>query len=319
MIIRLGYVAMSQKLKNCSPSQTITLGRLNKIAGNENKIYKLRAVTRSNLNNTMRILYHTIANGIYLYRFTSKLVPLATHPATEGWDYIEDCREEFIKIGTIVKKHGLRVSAHPDHFTLLNSTRKEVIKKSIADLLYHHRILEGMGLDGSAKLVMHVGSNQGGKEASLKRFQKNFLDLPAALQNRLVLENDDRQYTAEDVLELCNKLKLPMVLDFHHYKCCNRGENISRILPDIFHTWNASGLPPKMHISSSRNNKNPRSHADDINLKDFFELIELILPLGKDVDIMIEAKNKDLAVFNLVQKLKLFPDFHFKENGVILL
>ena len=42
----------------------------------------------------------------------------------------------------------------------------------------------------------------------------------------IVLENDDKIYGVKDVLAVCEKLHIPMVLDYHHFKCHNEGENI---------------------------------------------------------------------------------------------
>ena len=87
MQVRLGYVAISLEHKNCSPSKTITVANYEKIAGEENRLNRLRRITGENLRNSMRLLYYNAANHIHVFRFTSKLVPLATHPLVRGWDY----------------------------------------------------------------------------------------------------------------------------------------------------------------------------------------------------------------------------------------
>lgn len=46
----------------------------------------------------------------------------------------------------------MRVSAHPDHFTLLNSPDEGVVKASLADLAYHAGLLDAMGLGEDAKI-----------------------------------------------------------------------------------------------------------------------------------------------------------------------
>ena len=74
--------------------------------------------------------------------------------------------------------------------------------------------------------------------------------LPRAVRSRLVIENDDRTYSAKDTLKLCQKAGVPMVFDLHHHLCRNDGEDFRDLLPDIFATWR--DRPPKVHLSSPK-------------------------------------------------------------------
>ena len=192
MIFRLGYVAMTLNLVDSSPSGTITVKRFSNLSDDESRLYQLRKITKKNLKNTLRILRYNKASNIKVYRFTSKLVLLATHPLTESWDYIEDFKKEFQDIGDFVKGNDFRVSAHPDHYTLLNSKSKDVIASSIKDLDYHVKLFEAMGLgDFRYKLVLHIGGLYNNKEESIARFKENFIKLPDRISKRIILENDD--------------------------------------------------------------------------------------------------------------------------------
>ena len=57
-IVRLGYVAMSTELKNCSPSQTMTYKQFEKYSNKEDAILKLEKIARSNIENCLRLLKH---------------------------------------------------------------------------------------------------------------------------------------------------------------------------------------------------------------------------------------------------------------------
>lgn len=305
MIFRLGYVAMTLKLEDCSPSTTVTVTNFNRLPDDETKLYRLRKITRKNLHNTMRILRYNEAYNIKVFRFTSKLVPLATHPLTEGWDYAKDFEAEFKEIGDLVKSRDFRVSAHPDHYTLINSKSDEVIESSIRDLDYHARVFEAMGLeDYKYKLVMHIGGLYKDKEKSIERFKENFIKLPDRIRNRIILENDDKSYTASDVLRICKDLKVPMVLDVHHHSCVNNGEKLEDLLPQVFDTWNGEAFNPKIHFSSPKSPKSFRSHADDIDIDEFRGFLDITKKVGRDFDVMLEAKNKDVALLNLSAKLE---------------
>lgn len=316
MLVRLGYVAMTLNLKDCSPSGTVTVKTLTGLPDEDARLYRLRRITRANLHSTLRILRYNKAYNIDVYRFTSKLVPLATHPMVAHWDYIEDFKDELREIGDFVKENDFRVSAHPDHYTLINSTSKKVLEDSIRDLDYHVKLFEAMGLeDYKYKLVMHIGGVYKDKESSVERFKENYEKLPDRIRKRLMLENDDKVYTARDVLNICNDLKVPMVLDVHHHNCVNNGERLDEMLGEIFDTWKDEYFSPKIHFSTPKSCKDFRSHADDIDINEFYEFLGIAKGIGRDFDVMLEAKNKDTALLNLTEELKRLDEINWINEG----
>lgn len=304
MVFRLGYVAMTLNLEDCSPSGTVTALNLNKLADENARRYKLRQITRKNLQNQLRILKYNKALEISVYRLTSKLVPLATHPLTAEWDYSNEFRQEFEEIGSFIRENNFRISAHPDHFTLLNSHNPSVHEASIKDLEYHIGLFEAMGLGAEYKLVLHVGGLYKDKQSSIERFKENFEKLPVRIRERIMLENDDKSYTARDVSSICNDLNIPMVLDVHHHQCANNGETLGELLPLVFGTWKNQMLPPKLHFSSPKSQKDFRSHADNIECDAFIGFLDAAKKTGIDFDIMLEAKNKDSALIKLSSELE---------------
>lgn len=316
MKFRLGYVAMTLNLEDCSPSGTVTHSTYGKLSSEKAKMYKLQKIANKNLFNTLRILKYNKAMNISVYRLTSKLIPLATHPDLHSWNYIDDFSDGLQEIGKFVRENGLRVSAHPDHYTLLNSPVNKVLEDSIRDLDYHVQLFEAMGLDGSEyKLVLHVGGVYGNKQDSIERFCHNFIGLPDRIRKRLIIENDDKSYNTYDVLELCQKLSIPMVLDVHHHNCICREGNLETLLPDIFNTWNHEYYPPKIHFSSPKNNKDFRSHADLIDYNEFIGFLETAAKVNRDFDVMLEAKSKDTALLKLSGQLASSADIKQINNG----
>lgn len=170
MRISFGYVAMSVIVEECSPSKTITFQNWSKIDSEKARFSRLGSIARENLQNTQRLFYHNQAHDIKVFRLTSKLVPLATHPAAQDWDWMAELSDQLKLLGDYAQANSFRLSAHPDHFTLLNSPREEVTEASIRDLEYHLKIMEGMGLDSSAKLVIHVGGCYKNKKVSMETF-----------------------------------------------------------------------------------------------------------------------------------------------------
>lgn len=318
MIINFGYVAISMSLKDCSPNRTITLKELKKLDRSQwGK--KLCAVASENLGNTVRILRYNKAYGIKLYRFTSKLVPLCTHEELREWKWQEQLREDFIRVGDCVRETGIRISTHPDHFTLLNSPRKEVTDASIRDLDYHCTMYELMGLGREYKMVLHIGGIYSSKEDSIKRFCNNFLSLDDRIRSRIILENDDKLYNVAEVLGICRSVGTPMVLDIHHDRCNPSKYDVKEMIGDIFETWKGEPYPPKVHLSSPKSEKDQRSHHDYIEPDSFVSFLEGIKDKAGNFDVMIEAKMKDKALFKLVEDLKVYSGISIYGDASICL
>jgi UV DNA damage endonuclease len=312
MKIDLGYVAISMKLKEASPNKTVTLKNLEKL-DRSTWYSKVEVLARQNIANTIRILRYNKAYGIKLYRFTSKIVPLATHPELNEWDWRDILKLDFEELGRAVKETEIRVSTHSDHFVLLNSPKQEVLDNSIKDLDYHCTMFELMGLGPEYKIILHIGGMYKNKEDSIKRFYEGFSQLSNRIRSRIILENDDKLYTMEDVLVICKYLKLPMVLDIHHDMCNPSSIKVKDLIVDVFNTWEGEIFKPKIHLSSPKSEKEIRSHHDYINADEFAAFLKEIKGLTGDFDVMIEAKMKDMALFKLMADMKRY-DF-IKKTG----
>lgn len=308
MIVRLGFVAMSMELQNASPSKTMTYKYFQKIVDREAAVGNLERIARSNLETTLRLLKHCVASEIHFYRLTSKLVPLATHEALYDWNYISPILDELREIGTFVKEHDLRVDFHPDHFVLINSPKSEVLKNSVHTLMLHYKLLGGMEIDPRHRCVMHVGGNYKETDKSLERFVDNWMLVPHALQQMIMLENDDTSFTLGDTLYLCEKLEIPLVFDYHHHLAYHRDQNWQVHWNRVVQTWDISKLPIKMHISSPKSEKTFRHHADFVDPNMFFTFLHEIKGSVKQIDCMIEAKMKDHALFALVEECRRRED-----------
>ncbi|HEY9702057.1 MAG TPA: UV DNA damage repair endonuclease UvsE, partial [Allocoleopsis sp.] len=155
---------------------------------------RLLETVENNLNCTLNILKYNKENGFYFFRISSELVPFASHPINEveWWKLFDKKLEE---IGKFIKENNMRISMHPDQFVLINSPDEKIFQKSLKDLEYHCRILEGMGLDSSAKIQIHVGGVYNDKPKAIERFIDRYNKLPLNIKNRLVIENDDKSYS----------------------------------------------------------------------------------------------------------------------------
>lgn len=306
MKVRLGYVALSKALDDVTTSSTITY--TNYINKNYNTS-KLLEITKNNLDSLYKIIKYNVKNNFHFYRLTSKLVPLATHDKVD-FDYITPFLDEYKKIGKLINDNNIRVDTHPDQYAVLNSMDSKIVKNTVEILKYHYKIMEALGIKDKI-IILHVGSSACGKKASITRFINNFNKLPDYIKKCIAVENDDKVYNIKDVLELCHKINVPMVLDYHHFICNNEKEDINDYLKEIIDTWD--GKLPKMHFSSpkSKLKKEFRSHSNYINKECFIEFINILKKQDKDIDIMLEAKAKDDAISRLVRCLKYETNYKF--------
>ncbi|CAM3835457.1 UV DNA damage repair endonuclease UvsE [Mesobacillus zeae] len=301
MIIKMGYVSHSISLWDASPARTLTFTRYNQLSDVE-RAEKLLEVTRKNLESTIRMVHYNIAHNIPLYRMSSSLVPLATHPEVR-WDFVAPFREEWRKLGDLVKAGDLRTSFHPSQFTLFTSPHEDVTDNAVIDMEYHYQMLEAMGLEDEAVINIHIGGAYGNKEETLPRFHENLRKLPPAIKKRMTLENDDKTYNSDETLAVCEKEGIPFVFDIHHH-LANRGEkSLEELIPACFATWKNIGLRPKIHISSPKSDKAYRSHSDFVDPDYIKPLLDVLKKIGQDADFMIEAKLKDQAVLKLAEDL----------------
>ena len=281
-IRNIGFACMS--LKCNTKYKTFRLANFN-----EHKLYQ---TVLHNIKETERTIRQCSIDGIKMFRLSSDIVPFATHEVVKGIDFMSWIRNDLKNIGKLCKDNEIRFSMHPSQIVNINSPSKDVVKASIKDLIYHYNILNSMRLemDDDFNIIIHVGGMYGDKVEAIKRFIKVFNKLPEQLRNHIVLENDDKSYTINDVMEIHKYTGVKIVLDIHHMYCNN---DISELdLKSVFDTW--GGKIPKIHISSPKSDKEFRSHADVIDFdycKEFLKQAE-----GYEFDVMLECKNKDLAV-----------------------
>ncbi|ORY85731.1 UV-endonuclease UvdE-domain-containing protein [Protomyces lactucae-debilis] len=156
-------------------------------------------------------------------------------------------------------------------------------------------------------MILHLGGMYGDKEATLARFRTNYAKLSDPIKRRLVLENDDMSWSVTDLLPLCQELDIPLVLDWHHHNVVHDEQfregtlDILLLLPAIAETWKRKGIKQKMHMSEPKLPNHPlpsqrRSHS---------QRIYHMPPCADDMDLMLEAKDKEQAVFELSKTYNL--------------
>lgn len=311
MKIRLGYLGTPNSF--LEGSHTMTLKQYQKI---EEPLKKLEEIIFNNLKILEKIIEFNYQNKIFFYRISANLFPLKT---VQNIDYSLDKFQSICeRIGQKIKKYGMRVDIHADHFLILNSRKKEVQDISIKMLNTYQEFFDLLKIAG--KVILHIGSKYQSKEEGLKVFEMVFLKLNKCLQEMIVLENDDKTYTVTETLLLCEKLQIPMVLDYHHFLCNHEPkEKINDFLTRILNTWRFTNLNPKMHFSSPKNNKEKRTHHFYIDYHSFLKFINILEKFNIDIDIMLECKGKEESLLKLTRQIKFYKPLKIKNNTIYLL
>lgn len=299
--IRMGYACICNALDSTSSSNYTYTEYLK-----NNDLDKLNKVIISNLEALEEIIDYNIKNNIHFYRMSSKIIPLATKDDVI-FDYIDKYRDYYDRIGKKIESSNMRVDFHPDQFAVLNSTKQEVVDNTIKILDYHYKLLNALGVEEKA-LVLHIGGNTFGKANSIRRFINSFNKLPTYLKETIVIENDDKIFNVDDCIKISREIRTPIVLDYHHHNCNKSDLNMKEVID----SW--GGRIPKMHFSSPRNKKDFRSHSEYVSSDDFISFIDILKKYDRDIDIMIEAKAKDDALFRLVRELKYKTDYKFIDD-----
>ena len=278
------------------------------------------------------ILDYLASKDIRFYRMSSDLAPYATHPDMPRFhSMVAESDAELAAVGQKARDLGIRLTFHPSQYILINTPDEDVLQKSFNDLASQADMLDRMGMDANGVLVTHVGGIYGDRAAARERWVRNYARLPEAARRRLVLENDDLRFGADDVLWIQERTGVRLIFDIHHHNCFNPArlpmvETFGKFLA----SW-PEGQTPKMHFSSPRTEqrtvkrRNPKTgkpmdcllppvwtgHSDYIHPFQFVRFARDVRALAEEraFDIMLECKMKDLALLRLREDLKRYaPD-----------
>jgi len=260
---------------------------------------KLSKLCLHNAQALLKAINFCSRHSIGAFRVNSRILPLKTHPdfgyALSSLPASAEIKERFLECGQTAADLKIRLSFHPDQFTLLSSPDPEITRKSIAELAYQAEVANWIGAD---VINIHGGGAYGDKTAALKRVARAIEQLEGAIQSRLTLENDDRVYTPADLLPLCRSHQIPFVYDVHHHRCLPDGLTVEEVTELALQTWNRR---PLFHISTPKNGwgqPNTNRHHDYIDISDFPECWRQL-----DITIDVEAKAKELAIAQLREQL----------------
>ena len=260
---------------------------------------KLEEITAYNLDILEKILEYNIRNRIQLFRISSDIVPFASKKEVI-FPWQDLMKEKLERIGEKAKENQIRLSMHPGQYTVLNSPDPDVVERAVLDLVYHTEFLDLCHMKSDCKIILHIGGAYGDKITAKERFIKNYKLLPQNVKNRLVIENDDKIYHIQDVLEIADQLGIPVIFDVFHHEVNPPIEKKTMLewLSIVKKTWQKKDGIPKIHYSQQLLHGKPGAHSETISLSDFMDFFYKIQP--NDVDIMLEVKDKNLSAVKCI-------------------
>lgn len=260
-----------------------------------------------NAKDLKTILEWNVNHGIYFFRIGSDLFPWGNKiDITQLPDY-----NEIVKVlndcGDYARTNNIRLTTHPGPFNLLASDKESVVQNTILDLEMHSTLFNLLKLDETPfnKINIHVGATYGNKEGAIYRWKQNFKRLSLSCQKRLTLENDDKasMYSVKDLYDsVYQDIGIPIVFDIHHHGFNTGGMDYSEAMKLACSTW-PKGIRPVVHYSESKalheNNSKIKLQAHSDYISDFIQTYD------NDVDVMIEAKAKELALLEYRKKYNI--------------
>ena len=302
--MKLGYACINMQLsyptKYGKPKGTkpITTGRsMIRRTFDEKGVDYASEITLANSKDMNSIMSWNVLNGYKFYRMTSGLAPWKSEYDWEDLKDLKEIKEWLRSAGIMANTHGIRLTSHPGPFNVLVSPNEDVVQNTFDDLSMHGDVFDMMGLSRTPynKINIHCNGVYGDKISAMDRFCKNFERLPENVQTRLTVENDDKasMYSVKDLMYIHERTGIPIVFDYHHHKFCTGGLTEQEALLWAISTW-PKDITPVVHYSESRAEEHldesikPQAHSDLIK--------ELPNTYGNDVDIMVEAKHKELAI-----------------------
>jgi len=312
----LGYPCICLSLGSLgATSSTMTATRALEFSPEERK-QRISQIIERNLAGLRQTLEWNAENKIHLFRITSNLFPLGTHPSL-GYDIgdLPNIPETLKSLGDIANSSEQRLSSHPGQYVCLGSPEPQVVEASIRELNHHALWMSFMGLDGLPNMNIHMGGTYGDKKECARRFISNFQRLSQAARSYLSLENDDRRngWSVRETVDLVSsETGIPVVFDLHHHRFCSGGDSELGAFCLASSTWRGWGSGvPELHYSESRTAHNsrldyfgqrcrPTAHSDWIDgpIREFPGVY----------DLTIEAKQKDLALLRYQNRVAVMTE-----------
>ena len=302
--MNLGYACINSTLGSQKPKVTTNRSMI-KRTFMERGIDYASELGLLNAKDLFTILQWNSEHSIKCFRTSSDIFPWGSEYGLQNAPDYKEIKSILQLCGKFADEHGIRITSHPGPFNVLVSPREHVVENTIKDLELHGEVFDMMGLSRTPynKLNIHCNGVYGDKISAMDRFCKNFERLSESVQTRLTIENDDKasMYSVKDLMYIHERIGIPIVFDYHHHTFQTGGLSEQEALELAISTW-PKGITPMVHYSESKrlhegNDKlKEQAHSDYIN--------DLPNLYGNKVDVMVEAKAKELSILPYINSNK---------------
>tara|TARA_R100001244_G_scaffold25113_4_gene25623 strand:- start:77936 stop:78859 length:924 start_codon:yes stop_codon:yes gene_type:complete len=289
------------KPKNVLISRSLQLGRFNR---GEYSREKIKKTFIDNLQNVLDVMPKIVASGVRSLRISSSMFPLFDKVDKE---LAENKETDLLlaEIGSMALINGVRITTHPAQFTVISSDNPKVVDNSIRELEYHAWMFDKMGLPQTPHYSINI---HGGKRDRKTQLISGIERLNDSTRLRLTLENCEFAYSVKDLALVAKDVKVPICFDSHHHRFNSSDLSGEKAMGIAIKSW-PSGSKPMTHLSNSKPEyvetdsvTKLRKHSDYLH-----QVPEYQLKANNDglIDIEIEAKMKNLAIFKAVNDFGL--------------
>ena len=328
-MIRFGYACINMELSQ----QGIRTGRT--MIDRKFQLGGLQLasdISLANAKDLITILQWNEAHGIRLFRLGSELFPRWNHYRLEDLPGIAEIATHLRAAGDYAKAHGHRITTHPGPFNILGSPDAVVVDNTIVSLERHSELFDLMGFTPSFenKINIHVGATYNDKPGTIARWLQNYDRLSDSLKARLVIENDDKasMYSVRELHKMLHvEIGIPITFDYWHHTFNTGDLSEQEAFFLARETWTKYNVTQCTHYSESRRREAqtliermfehhgismedlPNWPTFHKQYKEFTKIKEqahadyiLSTPATygvADLDIMVEAKAKELSLTNL--------------------
>ena len=287
-------------LVNAMNERVLQLGRYKSGKYSDQQI---KATYLNNVSNLLLMLPKIADHGVKLFRISSALFPLSDQVSRSLWDN-DEIKIELKKVGDVIKSRKMRVTTHPGQFCVLSSDSDKVVENAFKELNIHAWMFDCMGLDQTPEYAINI---HGGKSDRITRLVDQIISLPVSVRGRLTLENDESAYSVIDLLQVYEKTGIPIVWDSHHHTFNDGYLTPQEAFDCTSETW-PKGIVPLQHLSNTEPSlvngsfSDRRKHSDMIH---YVPEVQLNALREGRVDVEIEAKLKNVAVFEMMKQFNL--------------
>lgn len=259
-------------------------------------LVELAPIYEHNVRYAERSIRYAAEHGLMAFRLSSDVLPLLDQDPE-----LRRLVPSLAPLRRLVRETGVHVSNHPAQFVVLSSPSEAVVANASGFLRDTAWLMDRIGAEGS--ITIQGGGVYGDRASAGARLRANIAALPRSIREHLALENDEKCWTVPELIEATSGA-VPIVFDKLHWEANPRSAPYATELEAALATWPADRLP-ELHYSEQAPGRPRGAHGDHVTGRGLLRFLEEIADVAgeRDAVVIVEAKQKDLAILRAVGEL----------------